>query len=147
MVSIFLGGTVGNSNWRAPFIADLVSRGVPAEGLFDPVVPDWTPECQAAEDRAKATAQYNLFYITNPAQEGINVSAYSLVEAVMGLYDQPSNTVVVFDNTGYTGHVLKALTKIEKDLRKRFPNAFILENRDAALQFFASRLAVSQVTA
>jgi hypothetical protein len=141
--SIFLGGTVGNSNWRTSFIADLVKVGVPEAGLFNPVVPNWTPECQAAEDEAKAIATFNLFYLTNPEIGENAVSVYSIVEAIMCLYDQPSNTVIVFDfaNSGYPAHTLKALAKTEKDLRKRFPNANILGNREDALNFFIDRLA------
>ena len=139
-ISVFLGGTCANANWRPTFIEDLVSDGVPAETIFNPVVPDWTPECQAAEDTAKATAKYNLFYLCDPKQEGNPVSVYSLVEAVMGLYDQPSNTVVVFDNAGYTGQALKSLVKSEKDMRKRFPSGLIFGSRDEALDFLVAKL-------
>lgn len=134
-ISVFLGGTVANSNWRKSFIADLVSAGVDESTIFDPVVPDWTPECQAAEDSAKATAKFNLFYLCDPKQEGNPVSVYSLVEATMGLYDQPSNTVIVFDNEGYSGHTLKSLTKSQKDLMKRFPNGLIFGSRETALDY------------
>jgi hypothetical protein len=84
-ISVFLGGTCANANWRTSFTADLVKAGVPADSIFNPVVPDWTPECQAAEDAAKLTAKYNLFYLCDPKQEGNPVSVYSLVEAVMGM--------------------------------------------------------------
>lgn len=139
-ISVFLGGTVANSNWRDSFTSDLVKAGVSPETIFNPVVADWTPECQASEDAAKATAQFNLFYLCDPKQEGNPVSVYSLVEAVMGMYDQPSSTVVVFDNTGYSGHALKALTKSEKDLRKRFPTGLVFGTRDAALDFLIAKL-------
>jgi len=139
-ISIFLGGTAANSTWRTSFTEELVAAGVSPDTIFNPVVPDWTPECQAAEDAAKATAKYNLFYLCDPKQEGNPVSVYSLVEAVMGMYDQPSNTVVVFDNAGYSGHALKSLTKSEKDLRKRFPNGLIFGSRDAALDFLVEKL-------
>lgn len=141
-ISIFLGGTCANSVWRTDFTSALIAAGVPAETIFNPVVPEWTPDCQAAEDAAKATAKYNLFYLCDPKQEGNPISVYSLVEAVMGLYDQPSNTVVIFENEGYSGHALKALIKAEKDLRKRFPNCFIFGSRDAALIFLISHLRV-----
>jgi hypothetical protein len=139
--SIFLGGTVGSTTWRSTFIADLVAAGVPAESIYNPVVPDWTPECQAAEDRAKAEASYNLFYICSPNPgDATNVSVYSIVEAVMGLYDQPSTTVVVFDNREYSGHILKSLKKTEKDLRNRFPNANIFSTYEEAVSYFVARL-------
>jgi hypothetical protein len=142
-ITVFLGGTVGNSTWRKSFTAALVEAGVDPNTIFDPVVPDWTPECQAAEDAAKATARFNLFYLCDPNQEGNPVSVYSLVEAVMGMYDQPSNTVVVFDNAGYGSHALKSLTKSEKDLKKRFPNGLVFGTCDQALDFLIGRLAVA----
>lgn len=59
----------------------------------------------------------------------------------MGMYDQSSNTVVVFDNTGYSGHALKALNKSEKDLKKRFPNGLVFGSREAVLEYLVSKLA------
>lgn len=48
-------------------------------------------DAQKLEDDAKAESAYMLFYISNPGTEGGNqVSAYSLVEAVIGLYDNPA---------------------------------------------------------
>ena len=139
-ISVFLGGTVANSNWRTSFTTALTEAGVDSETIFNPVVSDWTPECQAAEDAAKATSKYNLFYLCDPQQEGNPVSVYSLVEAVMGMYDRPTNTVVVFDNSGYSGHTLKALAKSEKDLRQRFPNGLVFGSRGEALSFLVSKL-------
>lgn len=131
---IFLGGTCGNNNWRNDFTSELVKRGVPPEAIFNPVVPNWTPEDQAKEEEAKSRATSMIFYIADPKQEGINVSAYSLVEATMALYDSPKSTVVVFDTEGQTGHVLKALKQSEKVLRKRFPNAAIYGTEEEALE-------------
>ena len=45
-VTLFLGGTCASSTWREelmPMLEDHVEA-------FNPVVPNWTPECQAAED-------------------------------------------------------------------------------------------------
>ena len=39
---IGLFGTCGNSNWRVPVIQKLNSLGI---AVFNPVVPNWTPEC------------------------------------------------------------------------------------------------------
>ncbi|HLK62823.1 MAG TPA: nucleoside 2-deoxyribosyltransferase domain-containing protein [Bryobacteraceae bacterium] len=138
---VFLGGTCGNNKWRESFTAELVRRGFPGNGIFNPVVPDWTPEAQLAEDRAKDEAWMNLFYIADPRQESSPVSVYSIVEAVMGLYDSPDRTLVVFDLTGISGHVLKALQKTYADLKKRFPSRAIFDNRGDALDFLLQGLA------
>lgn len=134
---IFLGGTCGANNWRVSFIDELVKRGVKPEAIFNPVVPDWTPEDQAKEEDAKARATQMVFYIANPKQEGVNVSSYSLVEATMALYDSPETTVVIFDDDGITGHALKALKQSEKVLKKRFPSAAIYYDTGKALDFLS----------
>lgn len=116
---VFLGGTCGNNQWRLGFIAAAVAAGMPSETLFNPVVADWNEEAQQKEDSAKAAALVNLFYIADPL-DGTGLSAYSLVEATMALYDRPETTVVVLDSSGMTGHALKVMTKTAKDLRRRF---------------------------
>jgi hypothetical protein len=135
MKTIFLGGTCGNSKWRELLVSKLVDVGFPTERLFNPVVPDWTPECQVAEDTAKANAELNIFYLTSPEQDGNPISTYSNTEAIMALYDDPGRAVVVFDNTELTGHILKAQTKTEKDLRKRFPQGLILSSMSELVGF------------
>lgn len=99
---VFLGGTCGGNRWRRErFVPGMAERGIGAERLFDPVVADWTPACQEAEDAAKAGARFLLSYIGDPRSPGNEVSAYSLVESVTALYDEPGRTVVVFDLAAY----------------------------------------------
>lgn len=128
---VFLGGTCGKNNWRQSFTERLIAGGVSAESIFNPVVPDWTPECQAAEENAKAKATASIFYIADPGDE--TVSAYSMVEATMALYDQQHFTVVVFDDTGMEGHRKKAMTQCYNVLKARFPDARIYNNADDAI--------------
>ena len=140
-VKLFLGGTCGNNNWRADFIQHLVDNGVPRDMIFDPVVKDWNEAAQKAEEEAKVTAEHMLFFISDPKQEGINISEYSLVEATMGLYDKPETTVVVFDGDAFTNpHVKKAMTQAEKVLRKRFPSALIFSDFNEAANWFIKNL-------
>lgn len=138
---VFLGGTCGKNEWRTAFIETLVARGVPASAFFNPVVSNWDEAAQKAEDAAKAESAYMLFYISNPGTEGNQVSAYSLVEAVMGLYDNPDRTILVVDTSDLLDHVKKALTKSVKDLKKRFPNGMVLGSREEAIDLLASKLA------
>jgi len=134
---VFLGGTCGKNNWRKPLIDKLVSRGVSADCLFNPVVDDWNEAAREAEERAKENASHMLFYIANPYLEGSTLSAYSMVEATMSLYDSMGfdtlpSTIVVFDSTDIEGHSLKAFNQVEKVLRKRFPNAMIFGSLEEA---------------
>lgn len=65
---VFLGGTCNNSTWRNELIPLLNID------YFNPVVEDWTPECQAEEERQKneecqyIDKQYKLYknnYVVN----------------------------------------------------------------------------------
>ncbi len=134
---VFLGGTCGNNNWREQFAKDLASVGVPSNRIFDPVVKDWNEAAQAAEEVAKKESDYLMFCIANPLQEGLNISAYSIVEGTMGLYDKPDRTVIVFDMREVSGPVLKAMTQCQKVLLARFPNANIFGTLNEAVDFFA----------
>jgi hypothetical protein len=141
---VFLGGTCGNNIWRPGFIEALVALGVPAESLFDPVVEHWDEAAQRNEEEKKAAATHMLFYIADPKFEGVGISAYSLVEATMALYDRPDSTVVVFDLTGITlKHVIKAMNQACNVLKKRFPEANIFATQQEAIDWLARELASS----
>jgi hypothetical protein len=128
---VFLGGTCGRNTWRNELISALVAQGVSQDALFNPVVEHWTAECQAVEDQVKATAPIVVYYLASPKDDNPNsVSAYSLVEATMALYDDGDRAVIVFDTDGLSGHVRKVMKKVENDLRKRFPQAAILSSGD-----------------
>lgn len=76
---IFLGGTV-NSDWREQFIElwkQSDDKKKKEYELFNPIVPNWTPECIAKEDEVKADAKLNLFVVV----VGDHVGPYSFVEA------------------------------------------------------------------
>jgi hypothetical protein len=142
---VFLGGTVGLNNWRkALVIPELLRWGVKEEQIFDPVVEDWNAEAQAKEDAAKAESRFMLFYISNPYTPGNEVSAYSLVEAVMGLYDEPDRTVVVFNLEGLSISTGKSMKKIIKDLKTRFPDSYIFDGVYTAISFLSTKLKEQQ---
>ena len=137
---VFLGGTCGNNNWREAFIAELISRGVNPDLLFNPVVEHWDEVAQRKEEEVKATATHMLFYIADPSLEGINVSFYSGIEATMALYDKPDTTVVVFDTTGMGKHPTKAMNQATRVLKARFPKANIFATPAEAIDWLAKQL-------
>lgn len=59
--TVGLFGTCGDSKWRDPVIAKLSALGI---DTFNPVVPNWTPECAAVEAEHLATDRVLLFAIT-----------------------------------------------------------------------------------
>lgn len=136
---IFLGGTCGGNNWRQDFISNLVKSGVKEDQIFNPVVPEWNDAAQVAEENAKANCSHMIYFISDPKEEGNPVSAYSLLEAAMGLYDKPETTVVIFDHDAVANnkHIAKVFKQSEKILKKRFPNANIFGSLAEAVAFLA----------
>lgn len=141
---IFLGGTCGNNVWR-PGLIEAVTRAVhPSDldgvTLFDPVVKDWNEAAQAREEEMKAKADIHVYFIASPKLDSpTDVSAYSLVEATMALYDRPDHTLVAFDNTGIEGHSLKAMKQAAKVLATRFPGK-VLASYESLVDTLAHRL-------
>jgi hypothetical protein len=142
---VFLGGTIGNNPWRAALVERLRRRGIDPAALFDPVVTDWNDEAQRREEAAKAAASIHLYYIGDPQQEALGLSAYSLVEATMALYDHPNRCVVVIDTGGMTGdaqqHAVKAMAQAIRVLKARFPTAPIFTTLAEAEDWLAEQLA------
>lgn len=93
MKTVFLGGTCNGSMWRDELIPKL--QGINA---YNPVVPDWTPECQAEEIRQRETCDYCLYVIT-PKMMGV----YSIAEVVDDSNKRPEKTLFhIIRNDGET---------------------------------------------
>lgn len=87
MKKIFLGGTRNNSSWRKKVMPMLDAIGV---DYFNPVVEDWTPECQTQEIKERASCDICLYVIT---PEMLDV--YSIAEAVEDSVKRPTKTIFV----------------------------------------------------
>jgi len=68
-IRIFLGGTCAETTWRDELIELLKKYDIE---WFNPVVEDWTPECQAIEEEEK--------------NHKCNVHLYVITDAMMGTY-------------------------------------------------------------
>jgi len=104
---VFLGGTCNNSQWREKLIPLL------SIGYFNPVVENWTPECQEAEIKARETSDYVLYVIT-PKMTGV----YSIAEVVDDSNKRPEKTVFAYlledDTATFEAHQVKALKATAK---------------------------------
>ena len=89
---VFLGGTCNESIWRELLIPMLKID------YFNPVVDDWTPECQAEEIRQRELCDFCLYTIT-PRMTGV----YSIAEAVDDSNKRPEKTVFCVLETDPTG--------------------------------------------
>lgn len=79
---VFLGGTCNGSDWRSKLIPLLKCD------YFNPVVDDWTPECQKKEIIERANSDIRLYTITDDM-----IGVYSIAEVVEDSMVSPSRTV------------------------------------------------------
>ena len=109
-VTVFLGGTCADSTWREELEGMLDHERVET---FNPVVADWTPECQAVEDFHRENDDICLYVIT-PEGQGF----YSFVEVTDDSNKRPERTVlcVLTEANGkkFEGHNLKCVLKTMK---------------------------------
>lgn len=76
----FLGGTCAETKWREELIPELTKRGYT---YFNPVVPDWTPECKEIEDIEKSEKCNTHLYILTPEMKGV----YSVAEVINSAWE------------------------------------------------------------
>jgi hypothetical protein len=82
-LKVFLGGTCNNTTWRDELIPQLKIK------YFNPVVEDWTEDCQQAEIKQRGICDYLLYTIT-PKMVGV----YSVAEVVCDAIKQPHKTIL-----------------------------------------------------
>ena len=85
MAKVFLGGTCNESVWRNYVINHLQID------YFNPIVDDWTPECQDEEIKQRKECDYCLYVIT-PRMIG----TYSIAEAVDDSNKRPEKTIFCY---------------------------------------------------
>ena len=122
---VFLGGTCNGSIWRDSIIPLL------KVDYFNPVVKDWTPECQAREIEERENCDVCLYVIT-PKMTGV----YSIAEVVDDSNKRPSKTMLVLlssdgDAVGWSQHQWKSL-KTVGDLVARNGGKVFYDLTDAA---------------
>lgn len=104
-VKVFLGGTCNESTWRDKLIA-LLDESVE---YFNPVVDDWTPECQAEEVKQRITCDYVLYVITSEM-----TGVYSIAEAVEDSNKRPDTTIFCFLPEGFTDGQQRSLASVAR---------------------------------
>ena len=80
---VFLGGTCNGSTWRDKLIPMLKKE------YFNPVVEDWTPECQEEERRQKEFVCDAQTYVITPKMLGV----FSIAEVVDASNKNPQKTI------------------------------------------------------
>ena len=83
-MKVFLGGTCNNSTWRNELIPLL-----PID-YFNPVVDDWTPECQAIEIREKENECDIHLYVITSQMKGV----FSIAEVIDSVHTKGKMTIL-----------------------------------------------------
>lgn len=115
MSRIFLGGTCNNSTWRNE-IENLVQ--VP---MFNPVVDDWTHECQAIEiDEKENKCDVHLYVITKEMK-----GVFSIAEAVDSVHNKSKKTIMHVIPNGFDKAELRSLSAVVDLVKLRGGVAYI----------------------
>lgn len=124
-MKVFLGGTCGKSTWRDELIPKLKID------YFNPVVSNWTLECQEEELRQRIDCDYVLYVIT-PSMEGV----YSIAEVVDDSNKRPEKTIFCVLPTDISGEFTKGQIKSLNAVKEMVKNngAYVgIELADVAL--------------
>jgi hypothetical protein len=106
---IFLGGTCNNSTWRDKLIPILQAE------YFNPVVKDWTPECQEEEYKQKEEICRIHFYCITKEMTGV----FSIAEVVDSVNNEEKLTYLQVMPDGFDDKQLKSLRAVVDLVRKR----------------------------
>lgn len=82
---VFLGGTISKNDYRSTLIPHLTIN------YFNPLVSNWTPECQQEEIRQRNECDI-LLYVITPEMTGV----YSIAEVTEDAISRPEKTVFAF---------------------------------------------------
>jgi len=108
MKKVFLGGTCNGTDWRERLKLYL------AIDYFDPVVKDWTEECQVEEIRQRELCDFCLYVIT-PEMTGV----YSIAEVIDDSNKRPGKTIFCIlggerKDDRFHYHLLNSLIQVGK---------------------------------
>ena len=126
---IFLGGTCNNSTWRDELIPVLQVE------YFNPVVEDWTPECQEEEYKQKEEICRIHFYCITKEMTGV----FSIAEVIDSVHNEEKLTYLQVMPDGFDDKQLKSLRAVVDLVRKRGGIAYVDNdiNRAARLLNYA----------
>jgi len=108
---VFLGGTYNNSTWRDELIPFLEANKI---DFFNPVVDDWTPECQEEEYRQKEECYFHLYVITKEM-----TGVFSIAEAVDSVFTKDKFCLFQVVPDGFDKGQYKSLLAVAELINKR----------------------------
>lgn len=113
MKRVFLGGTRAESTWREKVEKDL--SFYPDIEYFNPVVENWTKECQENEMSEKDVKCNIHLYVITSEMEGV----FSIAEAVDSVNNPMVNTIFHVVPDGFSIKQIKSLEAVTDLIRLR----------------------------
>ena len=105
---VFLGGTCNGTTWRDDLIQYLKID------YFNPVVKDWTSECQENEYKEKEICMIHYYHITSEMK-----GVFSIAEVIDSVHNKNKITILCVDPTGFEESELKSLRAVIDLVKKR----------------------------
>jgi len=112
---VFLGGTCNGTTWRNELIESISCD------YFNPVVEDWTPECQENEKDEKNNKCNIHLYVITSAMTG----SFSIAEAIDSSKTDKKLTILHVIPEGFEGHSLKSLYAVVDMVRDNGGIAYV----------------------
>lgn len=116
-MKVFLGGTCNGSTWRDELIPLLNCE------YFNPVVEDWTPECQVEEIRQRNECDVCLYVISKEM-----IGVYSIAEVKYDSNKSPNKTMLCILLDGFNEAQQKSLKAVANLVRNN--GATVAESLD-----------------
>lgn len=116
-MKVFLGGTCNGSTWRDELIPLLNCE------YFNPVVEDWTPECQVEEIRQRNECDVCLYVISKEM-----IGVYSIAEVTYDSNKSPNKTMLCILLDGFNEAQQKSLKAVANLVRNN--GATVAESLD-----------------
>jgi len=115
MNRIFLGGTCAETTWREQLI-DMIKVS-----YFNPVVKDWTPECQEIEEIQKNRHCNIHLYVITKEMKGV----FSIAEVIDSSLTNNKITILHVIPDGFESHQLKSLQAVVNMVQRNGGIAYI----------------------
>lgn len=112
---IFLGGTCNNSTWRDQLISMIEVN------YFNPVVEDWTEECQKVEIEEKECRCNIHLYVITSRMKGV----FSIAEVIDSAHEKAIDTIFFVIPEGFDEAELKSLNAVVDMVKRHGEYAFV----------------------
>lgn len=115
---VFLGGTCGDSTWRKKLLENLKLSS------FNPVVENWTAECQQEEYRQKNDECNVHLYVITKEMTGV----FSIAEVLDSVHTKGITTILHIIPSGFSEEQLRSLRAVVHLVKMRGGIAYIDQN-------------------